>query len=65
MQMLQLRLQNLGQNPLQQALGKKAGRGSGIKNFLVIVDTATLSVLHVLNNCALNVGSIAVMVIVP
>jgi len=45
--------------------GEKAGRGSGIKNSLVIVDTATLSVLHVLNNCALSVGSIAAMVVVP
>ncbi|CAM6033085.1 unnamed protein product [Sphagnum compactum] len=45
--------------------GEKAGRGSGIKNSLVIVDTATLSVLHVLNNCALSVGPIAAMVVVP
>jgi hypothetical protein len=38
--------------------GGKFGRGSGIKNSLVIVDTTTFSVLHVLNNCALNGGSI-------
>ncbi len=38
--------------------GGKTGRGSGIKNYLVIMDTTTFSVLDVLNNYVLNGGSI-------
>ncbi len=39
----------------------KTRKGNGIKNSLVIMDIATFSVLHALNNCVLSVGLINII----
>jgi hypothetical protein len=58
--MLQLILQS-GLKSVPTRFGGKIERGNEINNSLVIVDIATFNVLHVLNNCALSVGSINIM----